>query len=436
MKITIIGTGYVGLVTGACLAEVGHFVKCLDVSKEKIDFLKEGKVPFYEPGLKNKITNGLNNGTLEFTSSYDSATKDTNIYFICVGSPPKKDGSTNLSYVSNSLKKISSLKKKDFTVFIKSTVPVGTNKLMNDLLNKGKKSRNKAIIVSNPEFLKEGDAIRDFMRPDRIIIGTHDEKIKKLCREIYKPLNKQKDKIIFMSPEAAELTKYAANSFLATKISFMNELSRICDSLNINIEDIRNGIGSDPRIGSSFLYSGLGYGGSCFPKDIDSLLNTFKKNNIKNEILSSVKKINETQIDYFLSKILSHYSNKELKEKSFTIWGLSFKPDTDDIRNSASINLVKNLSKQCKNLYLYDPKASDSAAKELKNINNIFFMDDPYSHIKESDSLIICTEWKIFWNPNYKKLRKLKDKSVFDGRNILEKHKMTENGLEYIGVGS
>ena len=436
MNITIIGTGYVGLVTGACFAETGHNVKCLDVSKDKINELKKGKVPFYEPGLKNKIRNGLNNNTLEFLSSYVSATKNTNIYFICVGSPPKKDGSSDLSYVSKSLKSIISLINQDSIVFIKSTVPVGTNKYLNDLVNKDKKLANKIKIVSNPEFLKEGDAIRDFMRPDRIIIGTDDEKIRKLSREIYKPLNKQKDKIIFMSPEAAELTKYAANSFLATKISFMNELSKLCDSLNINIEDVRNGIGTDPRIGSSFLYSGLGYGGSCFPKDIDSLLYTFKKNKIKNKILKSVKKINETQIDYFLSKIFNHYSNERIKEKNFTIWGLSFKPDTDDIRNSASINLIKDLSEKCNCLFLYDPKATEAAKKELKNIKNIIFMDDPYSYIKKSDSLIICTEWKLFWNPDYEKLRKLKDKSIFDGRNILDQNKITENGLKCFGVGS
>ena len=247
MKITIIGTGYVGLVTGACLAEVGHFVKCLDVSKEKIDFLKEEKFLFMNLVFKNKITNGLNNGTLEFTSSYDSVTKDTNIYFICVLVLLLKGWFYQFELCLKFIKKDILFNEKDFTVFIKSTVPVGTNKLMNDLLNKGKKTRNKAIIVSNPEFLKkEGGCYKRFYEADRIIIGTHDEKIKKLCREIYKPLNKQKDKIIFMSPEAAELTKYAANSFLATKISFMNELSRICDSLNINIEDIRNGIGSTP----------------------------------------------------------------------------------------------------------------------------------------------------------------------------------------------
>tara|TARA_B100001250_G_scaffold65148_1_gene51589 strand:+ start:3201 stop:4511 length:1311 start_codon:yes stop_codon:yes gene_type:complete len=436
MNITVVGTGYVGLVTGACLAEVGHQVTCLDIEEHKIEDLKKGKVPFYEPGLETIIKKGLSNGMLKFTSSYSEATRGIGIYFVCVGTPPKDDGSSNLNFLSESLLNLSSSIENDSIIFIKSTVPVGTNKLMRTLIDDNKKDDIDIELASNPEFLKEGDAVRDFMRPDRIIVGTNDENVSNTVRELYKPLNKQKDKVLVMRPESAELTKYAANSFLATKISFMNELARLCDSLDIEIEDIRNGIGSDPRIGTHFLYSGLGYGGSCFPKDIDSLLKTFEVNKIENKILSSVKNINTSQIDYFLSKIFNFYSNKDIKEKSFIIWGLSFKPETDDVRESVSIKLIKALSKKCKKLFLYDPVATESAKGELKEVKNIIFIDNPYSCIEDSDALVICTEWKLFWNPDFKKLQNLKDKTIFDGRNILNKDKLEQYGLKYFGIGS
>lgn len=436
MKITVIGTGYVGLVTGACLSEVGHSVKCLDIDKEKVSELVQGQLPFYEPGLQPIIQKGLDDKTLEFTSSYKEATKDSDIYFICVGTPPKKDGSSDLSFLLECLSNLSSEITKDSIIFIKSTVPVGTNKLMQSIIEKNKNKNLNIHLASNPEFLKEGDAVRDFMRPDRIIVGSDNEIIKQISRELFKPLNKQKDKIYFMSPEEAELTKYAANSFLATKISFMNELAKLCDTLEIDIESIRKGIGSDPRIGSHFLYSGLGYGGSCFPKDIDSLLSTFKENKVDNKILSAVKSVNESQVDYFLSKILSLYSNQKLKEKSFLIWGLSFKPETDDVRESVSIKLIKSLAKRSNQLYLYDPVAARNAKKELLELENLTYLNSPYEGIEQANALIICTEWKIFWNPDYKKLQNLKDRVVFDGRNILNKDKLNDYGLEYLGIGS
>ena len=436
MKITVIGTGYVGLVTGACLSEVGHSVKCLDKDKEKIAELVQGKLPFYEPGLQPLIQKGLENKNLEFTSSYTEATRDSDIYFICVGTPPKKDGSSDLSFLLECISNLSSEITKDSIFFIKSTVPVGTNKLMQSIIEENRSKNLNIQLASNPEFLKEGDAVRDFMRPDRIIIGSDDENIKQISRELYKPLNKQKDKIYFMSPEEAELTKYAANSFLATKISFMNELAQLCDTLEINIESIRNGIGSDPRIGGHFLYSGLGYGGSCFPKDIDSLLNTFKKHKVDNKILTAVKSVNDSQANYFLSKILNLYSNQKLKEKSFLIWGLSFKPETDDVRESVSIKLIKSLANQCNQLYLYDPVASGPAKIELSELENATYLNSPYEGIEQADALIICTEWKIFWNPDYKRLQNLKDRVVFDGRNILNKDKLNDYGLKYLGIGS
>ncbi len=436
MKITVIGTGYVGLVTGACLSEIGHQVTCLDNASEKVIDLKKGKVPFYEPGLDHIINNGLEKEMLNFTDSYSEATRDSEVYFICVGTPPKEDGSSDLKSLNDCLDNLCSFIENDSVIFIKSTVPVGTNASMKSLIDRKKRHNVHIELASNPEFLKEGDAVRDFMRPDRIIIGSNDEYVKKLSRELYKPLNKQKDKVIFMGAEAAELTKYAANSFLATKISFMNELARLCDVLEIEIEDIRNGIGSDPRIGSHFLYSGLGYGGSCFPKDIDSLLNTFKINQLDNSILSAVKAVNESQVEYFLSKITQIFPLEKLKKKSFTIWGLSFKPETDDIRESVSIKLIKILSQQCDQLFLYDPVASEAAKKELIGLTNIKFLDNPYIKIDQSHALVICTEWKLFWNPDFKKLQNLKDKIIFDGRNILNKDKLKEYSLKYFGVGS
>ncbi len=436
MNITVIGTGYVGLVTGACLADLGHTVKCLDIDKRKIDNLKSGIVPFYEPGLDTILEKGLINKRLSFTSSYSEATKDIMIYFNCVGTPPMEDGSSDLRHISDSLINLSKHIKKDSIIFIKSTVPVGTNSSMQNLLDVNSLENVNIRLASNPEFLKEGDAVRDFMRPDRIVIGTHDDEIASLAKDLYQPLNKQKDKMIIMKPHAAELTKYASNSFLATKISFMNELARLCDTLEIDIEDIRKGMGSDPRIGSHFLYAGLGYGGSCFPKDIDALLDTFKKNHLENKVLSSVKLINETQFEYFLNKILKHYADSDLSEKSFSIWGLSFKPETDDIRDSVSIKLIKKLSRKCKRLFLYDPVAAQVAKSELQEFNNLCFVEGPYDSIKESNALIICTEWKIFWNPDFNNLRSLKDKIIFDGRNILNGHKVNQYGLEYLGIGT
>ncbi len=436
MNITVIGTGYVGLVTGACLADLGHTVTCLDLNKKKINKLKNGIVPFYEPGLKSIIEKGLTNKRLHFTSSYSEATKDIKIYFNCVGTPAQDDGSSNLSYLQESLINLLRHIKKDSIIFIKSTVPVGTNTLMQDLLDINNSNDVNIRLASNPEFLREGDAVRDFMRPDRIIIGTHDEDIANLARDLYQPLNKQKDKIIIMKPKAAELTKYAANSFLATKISFMNELARLCDSLELEIEDIRKGVGSDPRIGSHFLYSGLGYGGSCFPKDIDALSDTFKNHHIENKILSSVRNINETQFEYFLDKIFKHYSDEDLSQKTFVIWGLSFKPETDDIRESVSIKLIKKLSQKCKRLFLYDPVALKVAKSELREYENLTFIENPYDSINESNALIICTEWKIFWNPDFQILQNLKDQIIFDGRNILNKDKVNQYGLKYLGIGA
>lgn len=435
MNITVIGTGYVGLVSGVCLADIGHNVTCLDTNKKVIEKLNRGKVPYYEPLLSDMIKKNIKKAKLTFSSSYKNSTKDVNIFFICVGTPENKDGSSNLDYVFSVAKSLASNISSDSVIFVKSTVPVGTNELIQKQINKYKKKGIKIEVASNPEFLKEGDAVKDFMQPDRIIIGTSDKDIEKLAHQIYKPLISKVSSLMTMPIKAAELTKYAANSFLATKISFINEISLLSERLGIDIDDIKDGIGSDPRIGDKFLNAGLGFGGSCFPKDVSSLINMYKKNKLDSYLLSSVKDVNLNQKNNFLKKIKMHFKNSNFKDKSFMIWGLSFKPETDDIRESVGIKLAKDLSKQVKKLYLYDPIAMENAKQELKKFTNIEFIKSEYTKIKDCDALILCTEWKQFINPDVKILKKLKGRVIFDGRNCLNKDTFIKNNIKYIGIG-
>ena len=435
MNITVIGTGYVGLVSGVCLADIGHNVICLDTNKKVIEKLNRGKVPYYEPLLSDMIKKNLKKAKITFSTSYKNSTKDVNIFFICVGTPENKDGSSNLDYVFSVAKSLARNISSDSVIFVKSTVPVGTNELIQEQINKYKKKGIKIKVASNPEFLKEGDAVNDFMQPDRIIIGTSDKAIEKLAHQIYKPLISKVSSLMTMPIKAAELTKYAANSFLATKISFINEISLLSEKLGIDIDDIKVGIGSDPRIGNKFLNAGLGFGGSCFPKDVSSLINMYKENKLGSYLLSSVKNVNSNQKNNFLNKIKMHFKNSNFKDKSFMIWGLSFKPETDDIRESVGIKLAKDLSKQVKKLYLYDPIAMGNAKQELSKLTNIEFIKNEYTNIKECDALILCTEWKLFTNPNLKMLKKLKGQVVFDGRNCLNKDTFIKNNIKYIGIG-
>ncbi len=435
MNITVIGTGYVGLVSGVCLADIGNNVICLDTNKKVIEKLNRGKVPYYEPLLSDMIKKNIKKAKLTFSTSYKNSTKDVNIFFICVGTPENKDGSSNLDYVFSVAKSLASNISSDSVIFVKSTVPVGTNELIQEQINKYKKEGIKIEVASNPEFLKEGDAVNDFMQPDRIIIGTSDKDIEKLAHQIYKPLISKVSSLMTMPIKAAELTKYAANSFLATKISFINEISLLSERLGIDIDDIKDGIGSDPRIGDKFLNAGLGFGGSCFPKDVSSLINMYKKNKLDSYLLSSVKNVNLNQKNNFLKKIKTHFKNSNFKDKSFMIWGLSFKPETDDIRESVGIKLAKDLSKQVKKLYLYDPIAMENAKKELSKLTNIEFIKNEYSKIKDCDALILCTEWKQFTNPDFKILEKLKGRVIFDGRNCLNKDTLIKNNIKYIGIG-
>ncbi len=433
MNITVIGSGYVGLVTGVCLAEVGNNVTCIDTNESRIKTLRNGKAPFHEPGLDEMLRNALNSNCLKFTTSYKAGLKNSEAIFVCVGTPPTKNGELNLRYIKEVFISLAKNIGNYGAIFIKSTVPSGTNQKMQSIFKKY--NQNLQInFASNPEFLKEGDAINDFKKPDRIIIGTENAEVKKLSKRIYKPFNRQSNRMIFTNIESAELIKYAANSFLATKISFINEIARLCDKTNANIDDVRRGLGSDPRIGSQFLYPGLGYGGSCFPKDVTGLIKLFAQHNVETNVVKAANQSNDIQLKHFINKI-KECTKKPLYECNILVWGLSFKPQTDDVRESRAISLIKLMSKQVKSFYLYDPVAISNAKRELKNYSNLYFLQDKYSKIKDCDFLIICTEWREFWDPDIAKLLKLKEKKIFDGRNILDQQNIIDSNIEYYGVG-
>lgn len=433
MNITIVGSGYVGLVTGVCLAELGNKVTCIDTNKSVIKKLNSANIPFHEPGLDAMLKKAIDNNCIKFSSSYKLGLSQSDAIFVCVGTPSKQNGTPNLDYVSDVFISLAKNIGDHGVIFIKSTVPVGTNKKMQSLFRKHNKNPE-IKFASNPEFLKEGDAINDFKKPDRIIIGSTDNKVKEISNRIYKPFNRQRNRMIFTNIESAELIKYAANSFLATKISFINEIARLCEKTNANIDDVRHGLGSDSRIGSQFLYPGLGYGGSCFPKDVKGLIHAFVSNGLDSKVVEAADEANQMQLKYFIKKIKQSIK-LPLRECNILLWGLSFKPETDDIRESLAIKLIRNMSSQVKGFYLYDPVASSNAKKELKGIPNLHFIKEKYSKIEECSFLIICTEWREFWDPNISKLKKLKEKKIFDGRNILDQQAILDANIKYYGVG-
>ena len=434
MKITIIGTGYVGLVSGACFAELGHEVICLDINPKIIAQLKKAKAPFFEPGLNRLIEQNILKKRLKFSTSYFTGCKN-NIFFICVDTPDDGAGSPDLKSLNSVLATLKDKIKKDAVLVLKSTLPIGTNKRIAESMDKHFLSKNINIdVCSNPEFLKEGSAVKDFMYPDRIILGTPNKFSKLLLTKIYKPLKLASNSFFYMSVESAELTKYASNTFLATKISFMNEVAQIAEKTGANIHEVRAGMGADKRIGSHFLYAGLGFGGSCFQKDMKALISFEKKNKIKNSIIAEALKINQNQVKLFLNKIKSN-AGPNLKNKSFIIWGLSFKPNTDDIRDSIAIELIKLLSPNVKQLYLFDPKVTSDSLNYLNQYQNIQFLNTKYENFSSAHGLIICTEWDDFKSPKVQELKKLKDRIIFDGRNILDSKILKENNLSYIGIG-
>lgn len=434
MKITIIGTGYVGLVSGACFAEMGNEVTCLDINPNIISQLKKSKLPFFEPDLEGLVKKNINKSKLNFTTSYLKGCKN-NIFFICVDTPDNGMGSPDLKSLNSVLKTLKNRITRDSVLVLKSTLPIGTNKKIADSMDKHFLPKNINIdVCSNPEFLKEGSAINDFMSPDRIILGTPSKTSRDILTKLYKPLKLNSKKFLHMSVESAELSKYASNAFLATKISFMNEIAHIAEKSGANIHEIRKGMGADKRIGSDFLFAGLGFGGSCFPKDLKALISFEKKYKIHNSIINSTLKINQNQVKLFAKK-LQHYFGSNLKEKSFVIWGLSFKPNTDDTRESMALELIKLLSPKVKKLYLFDPKVRKNSVEQLNEYHNIQFLSSQYENFYLANALIICTEWDNFKYPEINELDKLKDRAIFDGRNILDAKAIRGNNLTYIGIG-
>lgn len=428
-KISIVGTGYIGLTTGTCLADLGNEVTCVDIKPEVIESLKKGVVHFYEPGLSQIIEENVSKNRLSFTLDLKQAVQSSDIIFIAVGTPESTNGSTNLTYVMKACEDIAKYVNSDKIIVMKSTVPVGTCKRVQELFNK---SNFKVSVISNPEFLKEGDAVRDFRRPDRIVMGGIDKNAMSEMKSLYSFFMKNGNPIFVMNWESSELTKYASNCMLASRISFMNELSAFCEKTGANIEDIRKGIGSDSRIGMSFLYAGTGYGGSCFPKDVSSLLHQAKEKNVSLKVIQSTKEANDSQKLILVKKIKSHFKN--LQGKTFAIWGMAFKPETDDIRDAPSIEIINSLLSEKASINAYDPKASPSIKNHLKG--SITFSKDKYTALQNADALILITEWNEFKEPDFQKVSSLlKSKVIFDGRNIYSRKELEDLGFSYYGVG-
>ncbi|MBT7623987.1 MAG: UDP-glucose/GDP-mannose dehydrogenase family protein [Flavobacteriaceae bacterium] len=431
MKIAVIGTGYVGLVTGTCFSETGNYVTCVDIDKSKVDRLNSGQITIYEPGLEKIFLRNIKEGRLKFTTKLEEVIEDSQIIFLALPTPPDEDGSADLKYVLNVANKLGKILNGYKVIVNKSTVPVGTADKVKKTIELNYKG--KFDIVSNPEFLREGVAVDDFMKPDRIVVGTNSEKAKKLISQLYAPFVRQGNPIIFMDTHSSELTKYAANSFLATKISFMNEIAQLCERMGANVDDVRRGIGTDERIGKRFLFPGIGYGGSCFPKDVKALINSSEKINYDFKILKSVEKVNSNQKLELINKINFYYNN-DLKGKHFGLWGLAFKPNTDDIREAPALNIINELIKRGASLNVYDPEAMANV-KDLVG-DKVKYSNNQYDAIKNVDALIIATEWNEFRTPNFDLMKTLfKNKVIFDGRNLYQIEKMIELGYHYESIG-
>lgn len=438
MKVAIVGTGYVGLVTGTCLAEVGNTVTCVDIDQQKISNLKDGVLPIYEPGLEPLVKSNFEAGRLTFTTDLKTAVQNNDIIMIAVGTPPKEDGSADVQHVLTVARQIGEHINDYKVIVTKSTVPVGTSDMVNTEIKNSLSKRNENIqfsVASNPEFLKEGAAVADFMKPDRIVVGCSDEKAKKTLTKLYAHFVKNGFQLFAMDLRSAELCKYASNAMLATKISFMNELSRVAENLGADISQVRLGMGADQRIGYQFTHPGIGYGGSCFPKDVKALLATAKKTGLKAPLLDAVEEVNNTQREWFIQKIATHFKGN-LKGRSFGIWGLSFKPETDDIREAPSIDVVKFLLKEGAKVIGYDPVASKHFLHEFEGQPNFSIADDHYDTLPGADAMILCTEWKPFRSPDFPKMKAMmKTPVIFDGRNQYDLDAMKENGFSYYCVG-
>tara|TARA_B100000989_G_C19512902_1_gene460057 strand:+ start:17 stop:1372 length:1356 start_codon:yes stop_codon:yes gene_type:complete len=438
LNISIFGTGYVGLVTGACLSDVGHNVICVDINQEKIENLKKGIIPIFEPGLDKLVLKNHSLGYLDFTTDSKFAVDHGELLFIAVGTPPDEDGSADLSYVLSVAETISQSMEESKIIINKSTVPVGTADKIKARVSKILANRNENIsfeVASNPEFLKEGSAIEDFVRADRIIVGTTSKWVKSAIKECYGPYNRNHDKIIFMDARSAELTKYAANAMLATKISFMNELSNIAERLGADIENVRIGIGSDPRIGYQFIYPGCGYGGSCFPKDVKALIKSAGEVDYDSKLIDAVETVNDQQKKILFNKLSSALGN-DLEHKTIAILGLSFKPNTDDMREAPSLNLIQSLFDHKSFIQAYDPKALAEAERIFGIRPDLKLVDSIESAVQGADALVICTEWNSFRTIDLDWLKKeLKSPIVVDGRNLFDPVKIQKSGLKYYAVG-
>lgn len=438
MKITIIGTGYVGLVTGTCFSEMGNDVFCVDVIEEKIESLKKGIIPIYEPGLEELIKRNYKQKNLNFTTNLEEGLTNSKICFIAVGTPMGEDGSADLQYVHQVAKEIGQTITDDIIVVDKSTVPVGTADEVKEIILKELKKRDKNYkvnVISNPEFLKEGNAVNDFMHPDRVIIGSDDEDATDIMRMIYEPFTKNHERILIMDVKSAEMTKYASNSMLANRISFMNEMANICDKVGANIDEVRKGMGSDKRIGHNFLYPGCGYGGSCFPKDVTALIKTSKDSGYEPKLLQSVDEVNNQQKYYLINKI-KEVLGENLSGYTFAIWGLAFKPETDDMREAPSIILIKELIKAGAKINAYDPKAMDVAKQYYLQDQKINYCQDKYSVLENADVLVLVTEWKEFRSPDFDRIKTtLSNNIIFDGRNQFKNSLMKKLDFEYYAVG-
>ena len=434
MQLCIIGTGYVGLITGACLSEMGNYVICVDNDEEKLKKLKNGITPLYEPGLEELILANVSEGRLEFTNDLNYAVKKSIACFIAVGTPSGDDGSCDLSFVlsvANDIGKAMSECKEYKIIVDKSTVPVGTHKLVEEEIKKNYKGE--FDVVSNPEFLKQGAAVDDFLKPDRVVIGSESEKAIDIMREIYNPFTRTGNPIIIMDIKSAEMTKYAANAFLATKISFANEMANISEKVGANADLVRIGMSSDKRIGNQFLFHGLGYGGSCFPKDVQALIKTASDFGIDSDLLKATHKVNVNQRKNFVNKILKHYNN-DIKNKIFAVWGLAFKPRTNDMRESPAITIINMLLDKGAKIKAYDPKAMETAKVIFGD--KIVYSSNSYEALENADALILITEWNEFKRPSFDKIKsKLKEPIIFDGRNQYDKKRMTDRGIKYISLG-
>lgn len=435
MKIAVIGTGYVGLVSGTCFSELGVRVSCLDIDQKKIDNLNNGILPIWEPGLKDMVDDNMHKGLLSFTSDYAEALKDAEAAFICVGTPPDEDGSADLQYVLAVAREIGRNISDYIVVVTKSTVPIGTSEKVRKAVADEIAARKVDIkfdVASNPEFLKEGSAVTDFMKPDRVVVGVDNEEAKELMTRLYRPMLLNNFRVIFTDIPSAEMIKYAANSMLATRISFMNDLANLCELVGADINMVRKGIGSDTRIGSKFLYPGCGYGGSCFPKDVKALIKSASDYDYSLEILKSVENVNNRQKEILFNKVYKYFDGN-LKGKKIAMWGLAFKPNTDDMREAPSLILAEKFTSMGAKIFAYDPVAMDEAKRRLGD--RITFCKSPYEATENADALLLVTEWSEFRVLDYKLLEKMKQKLIFDGRNIYDPAEVRKYGFQYFGIG-